>query len=38
MEYLRNILYEYMMGKEPVVSDQIMFCYKITYYFQYMSR
>lgn len=23
MEYLRNILYEYMMGKQPMVSKKI---------------
>jgi len=23
MEYLRNILYEYMMGKQPMVRDTI---------------
>lgn len=23
MEYLRNILYEYMMGKQPMVRDII---------------
>lgn len=23
MEYLRNILYEYMMGKQPMVSNSI---------------
>lgn len=30
MEYLRNILYEYMMGKQPMVSDKIIFNFVVS--------
>jgi len=30
MEYLRNILYEYMMGKQPMVSNWIRFLIQLS--------